>query len=318
MHLEALLNVETPQAVGHLHLLWWWALDNVPSGNLSNITDEVVARASHWKGDCHTFVQALIESGFIDDSTKYLHDWNDYAGRLIAKREANTLRMREQRATHVQRTTIAHAGATVPNPTVPNPTVPNSTLPPYIPPAREPAPVKTEKTQDKPVTASEIPDTAPGMPVSGVENPQTKLNKTIISANFETFWKSYPKKMSKGDAEKAFLKINPDESLLAVMLAKIKEALDKGYWSLDNKKFIPHPATWLNRRGWEDEIPETGGNNNGRGDGTGGQKPIPASGRALPRREDYESPEEYRARYQREHAAPVETPPGGYSALPGV
>ena len=74
---------------------------------------------------------------------------------------------------------------------------------------------------------------------------------------FEQFWNIYPKKKSKGQAEKAFLKINPDEQLLATMIATIERAKTQDQqWLKDNGAFIPHPATWLNARGWLDEEPE--------------------------------------------------------------
>jgi len=85
----------------------------------------------------------------------------------------------------------------------------------------------------------------------------TKLNKTIYE-HFETFWKAYPKKKSKVQAEKDFAKINPNEELLATMLASIELAKKSQDWQKDAGQFIPHPATWLNGRRWEDEL--SGGN----------------------------------------------------------
>lgn len=74
-----------------------------------------------------------------------------------------------------------------------------------------------------------------------------------MPAGFADFWKAYPRKKSKGDAERAFAKacrnIGPDA--LAVILAGIERALPG--W--DDPTFIPYPASWLNDRGWEDEPP---------------------------------------------------------------
>ena len=56
--------------------------------------------------------------------------------------------------------------------------------------------------------------------------------------------------MGKEAAKKAFIKAstraNPEEIVSAA------EALAKDP-NLPPKQFIPHPATWLNRDGWEDE-----------------------------------------------------------------
>lgn len=89
------------------------------------------------------------------------------------------------------------------------------------------------------------------------DNTQSKVNKTKVNnniyAHFEIFWKAYPKKKSRVVAEKAFIKINPDEQLLATMLAKIERAKKSVDWSKDNGQYIPYPAAWLNQRRWEDE-----------------------------------------------------------------
>ena len=70
---------------------------------------------------------------------------------------------------------------------------------------------------------------------------------------FSCFWDAYPKKKSKGQAEKAWSKIKPNEQLLATMLAKIEQARTSVEWTREGGQFIPHPATWLNAKGWEDE-----------------------------------------------------------------
>ena len=55
------------------------------------------------------------------------------------------------------------------------------------------------------------------------------------------------------DAAKAFLKINPDDQLLKIILTKIEEFKKSDDWRKEKGKFIPHPASWLNGRRWEDE-----------------------------------------------------------------
>ena len=70
---------------------------------------------------------------------------------------------------------------------------------------------------------------------------------------FATFWQAYPRRKSRGQAEKAFAKLNPSEQLLAAILAGIERAKTSEQWTRDDGKFIPYPATWLNAKGWEDE-----------------------------------------------------------------
>jgi len=82
------------------------------------------------------------------------------------------------------------------------------------------------------------------------------LSKTQ-AALFEAFWAEYPKKKSKGDAEKAWKTINPSKPLVETMLSTIRQAKTSEQWTKDNRQYIPYPATWLRAKGWEDEIETT-------------------------------------------------------------
>lgn len=96
--LKRLLKIKTPQAVGHLAMLWLWAVDNTPDGDLSTLDPEDIAEACEWPKDAEQLVQALMEAGFIDPDAK-LHDWSDYAGMLLDRRE----NQREQNRKRQQR-----------------------------------------------------------------------------------------------------------------------------------------------------------------------------------------------------------------------
>lgn len=80
------------------------------------------------------------------------------------------------------------------------------------------------------------------------------------SAFDEVFWPNYPVKKSKEDARKAWLKLNPNDELIATMLKAIKnQAKEKEALNSVNAFCSPwpNPATWLNGRRWEDEINAT-------------------------------------------------------------
>ncbi|MCK5016423.1 MAG: DUF4373 domain-containing protein [Candidatus Peribacteraceae bacterium] len=95
--------------------------------------------------------------------------------------------------------------------------------------------------------------------ITDVRKPHTKLNYTKVNeSNFAIFWLAYPKKKAKGDAEKAFKKLNPDDELITTILSSIEKAKKSGDWLKDGGKYIPYPATWLNGKRWEDEITEGG------------------------------------------------------------
>jgi len=94
--LAALLGIDETYAGAHMARLWTWALDNTQNGSLQGLPPQVIAFGAGWKGDAEQFVNALKRSGFLDDDMS-LHDWYDYAGRLIEKKEANKERARKSR-----------------------------------------------------------------------------------------------------------------------------------------------------------------------------------------------------------------------------
>jgi len=69
--------------------------------------------------------------------------------------------------------------------------------------------------------------------------------------DFSTFWQVYPRKISKANAWKAWLKVKPEIDSVLLALEAQKQT---DQWQRDNGKFIPHPATWLNGKRWEDEV----------------------------------------------------------------
>tara|TARA_R110000764_G_scaffold7045_1_gene25689 strand:- start:6108 stop:6800 length:693 start_codon:yes stop_codon:yes gene_type:complete len=77
------------------------------------------------------------------------------------------------------------------------------------------------------------------------------IEKNILIEKFEDFYNYFPRKTAKGSARKAWVnaiaKTDPDVIISqAALFAASVEGKDK--------KFIPHPATWLNQERWDDEV----------------------------------------------------------------
>lgn len=71
-------------------------------------------------------------------------------------------------------------------------------------------------------------------------------------AGFDEFWQSYPRREAKENARKAWKK-HGGALLFREILVGIRLAKSSEQWTKDGGQFIPHPATWLNRHGWEDD-----------------------------------------------------------------
>ena len=68
----------------------------------------------------------------------------------------------------------------------------------------------------------------------------------LAESEFSEFWSLYPRKTAKGAAEKAWLKAiqQTDAQTILAGVRSCKFSSDPQY--------IPHPATWLSQRRWED------------------------------------------------------------------
>jgi hypothetical protein len=118
--LTLLLGVSAPQALGHLHYLWYWSFKYSKEGSLAGYKPAVIAKAAKWEGDASTFVDALLNCGVGEDGkgflehdehgALYIHDWWDYAGAYLDKKRANTERQRKHRDKHRDVTVTSQSG----------------------------------------------------------------------------------------------------------------------------------------------------------------------------------------------------------------
>jgi hypothetical protein len=86
-----------------------------------------------------------------------------------------------------------------------------------------------------------------------------KKEKIYMSDSyFSLFYQAYPKKEAKKKAFDAWKKIEPSNGLLNTILTAIEKQKAHKEALKARKEFCPEwplPATWLNGRRWEDEIP---------------------------------------------------------------
>lgn len=131
MMLGHALGLPPAYAAAHMMQLWCWALDNAPDGDLSGLPPAVVAAGAGWAGDPDLFVEAAATVGYLDrdgDSLR-IHDWHDYAGKLIERREQQRERMRQARSRALASRAHNVSGKAQEREQLPNRTEPNHTVP---------------------------------------------------------------------------------------------------------------------------------------------------------------------------------------------
>jgi len=117
--------------------------------------------------------------------------------------------------------------------------------------------VKRFRERSRNVTET-VSETAPDTDTETDTETDTKQNKrnpivplksrSASSAEFDAFWSVYPKRIGRGLAEKAWKK-----ALTFAPASEITSVARSYPWNSD-PQFIPHPATWLNQRRWQDDL----------------------------------------------------------------
>lgn len=112
---------------------------------------------------------------------------------------------------------------------------------------------------EAPLKGVESPFEAPSKPRTGTgtrtgNSPSSPSANESADDGFANFWERYPKKVAKPQAQKAWKKINPVGPTLADLMAALEQQKASSDWLKDGGQFIPHPATWLNGRRWEDKV----------------------------------------------------------------
>ena len=272
------LKVTVAAAIGHLHCLWWWAIDFAPDGDLSKFDDYEIADAIGYEGkDPAKAKAALISSGFLDnnsDGAITIHDWYDYSGQLGDKRIESRIKERDRKAEYrARKKAEAEAGrdtgaspaavpkekADCPEPVQRDCPAENGTVPPlqYSTGQDSKGQDTTVQVQDR--TTPPFPPASGGMGEGAEPDAQER--------RFEQFWAIYPKKQGKGDALKVWKRLKPDKALFEQIMTSVKaHASHNPQWKRDGGQYIPNPATWLRQTRWLDEIPaqEGGAANAGR------------------------------------------------------
>ena len=82
------LDWDRAEALGRLHLFWYWCVDHAENGDLRKFNDGHLALAAELSPkDGKRFVEAMVNAGFLDKEPYFrLHDWWDHFGKFLKGR----------------------------------------------------------------------------------------------------------------------------------------------------------------------------------------------------------------------------------------
>jgi len=242
--------------IGLLHQIWWWCLTYAIDGDLANFSDRQIARGCRWGGDAQTLVRALIASGFMDEDRK-LHDWHDYAGRMLTLKErarkANAQRQQRYRERHRQRPAEAVTRNVTRNVTPSNAlTKPNLTI-------------QRETTSlARPTRSSAAQKTSSDIERHEIDTP----NRVTLDVDWDEWYAGYANKRQPSKAKPLYRFHRQSGATREQMLTARDNYLAD--CSLNDRP-IQYPATFLARKDppWRDWLVttpslEAGGRGNGR------------------------------------------------------
>lgn len=235
------LKMDKDLFVGKLIRLWAWAVRNREDGTFQADDAETIAEVMRYKDEPNTLVNAMRTAGLFDatEAGLVIHDWMDYAGRLIEQREKH----RERERKRYQKSKVFCVDSARRNDAYCDDSA-------NILRAENQA---KSKSKSRDISSNEDIITPP-YPLTGEHVTETPKKQNTTEKRFDEFWKAYPKKVGKQAALKSWTRIKPDADLHERILAAVETAKNSKQWLNENGRFIPNPATWLNQGRWDDEL----------------------------------------------------------------
>ncbi len=249
--LVALLGCCYCLAVGICECLWQFVSRHAPAGDVGKWTDADIAQGMRYEGSPAELIKALLEAGLLDESDQHrlcVHDWSDHCedsihatlarrGDLFADGSVPKLvkLSRDERADrelHFAEKLAAQGAA--------EESLGRQRRKPAANGSRKPPPAACLSLSQ-------------AMPEPGKAKPEA-------DDAFDTWWATYPKRVGKDAAQKAWanaidrIKLSTGGTKVAAVATLLTAAREfanspKGKAG----KFCPNPSTWLNQGRWADD-----------------------------------------------------------------
>ena len=82
------LSISRREAVGLLHMLWWWCVDHAENGDLRRFNPSHLSLAMDWDPkDAENLVNGLVKAGFLEQEPYFrISKWWKFSGRFMKQK----------------------------------------------------------------------------------------------------------------------------------------------------------------------------------------------------------------------------------------
>lgn len=85
--LMSALSCKRIEAIGILHMFWWWCVDHAEDGDLRKFNDEELVRVVEWNGDGKAFIDAMVQAEFIEREPYFrIRNWWKFVEKFMKRR----------------------------------------------------------------------------------------------------------------------------------------------------------------------------------------------------------------------------------------
>lgn len=216
--IAGILGIDPDAVVGKLLKVWAWFDAHTENGDAPGVTYVMVDAITGRNG----FGEAMALCGWLEQDGSILrlphfdrHNGKTAKNRALTAKRMASLRHKSDAESDADNVTSASA--------------------------REEK-RREEKDQDQ------KPPQPPASGGRGVRSAR-KLKAVPDESRFAEFWQAYPRKVAKPAAMKAWAGVAAEAEAI---IAGVRLWAGSVEWQKDGGQFIPHPATFLNQRRWED------------------------------------------------------------------
>lgn len=106
--------------------------------------------------------------------------------------------------------------------------------------SHSPGPALTEPNRTEPALTEDL-------------KPKPMRKERAEPVGFGLFYEAYPRKEGRAKALAAWMKLAPNDLLVAAITTALVWQRRQSSWLKDGGEFVPHASSWLNGRRWEDQ-----------------------------------------------------------------